>query len=511
MFRERVRHWWRPAPAIAAIVILAAILRVWGVAAGAPFRMGVDEPVVLSSALRMMRTGSFNPHFFDYGGFVLYLQLAVGCLRFLAGAMAREWASLEQIWIGDLLVWARMVSVVLGTATVYVVYCAGRRWGQVTALTAALMLTVLPQHVRESHFALTDTPLTFLTALVMLLAIRAAESGRVREFFWAGLAVGACTATKYNGLTTLIMPLLAVTGLPGRRRAAAAVAILGAATGFLVSAPFTVLDLPAFLDGFARLMQSYNGGRGASAAAIGYLKYMRNWFAWPGVLSLECGWIELAVAALGLIAAVRGVRSAEGRARALVLVIFPFVYFTLIARMGGLQYGRYAMPLLPGLAIGLGLSVQALSDRRRAAPTPLRRLAVAAPLLLLGLPLANAVTWNVDNARTRTIEQAAGWLTQHAPRGAAVVIEGDDHPMLPPAFHARTVRRLIDRPLDAYRRDGVTYLVSSSAVYDPYMPGPHAEMLQPYRDLLEAAPAVQVFAGTRDHPGPTVSILKLEP
>ena len=76
---------------LAIILALAAMLRFVGIGSGIPFNIGVDEPEIMERAVAMMRTGDFNPHFFDYPGLYFYVQLAVACARFLAGATAGYW------------------------------------------------------------------------------------------------------------------------------------------------------------------------------------------------------------------------------------------------------------------------------------------------------------------------------------------------------------------------------------------------------------------------------------
>ena len=71
---------------LAVILALAALLRFVALGAGIPFNIGVDEPEIMSRVVQMMRTGDFNPHFFDYPGLYFYVQLGVAVLRFLAGA-----------------------------------------------------------------------------------------------------------------------------------------------------------------------------------------------------------------------------------------------------------------------------------------------------------------------------------------------------------------------------------------------------------------------------------------
>src|SRR5690606_39396412 len=114
--------------------------------------MGVDEPAILSTALRMIRTGDFHPHFFDYGGLTLYLHAVVGILGFVAGARDGRWSNLGAFWEGDMLVPGRTATAIFAAVTIVLVFRIGLRWGTPTALVAALAMAVLPAHVREAHF-----------------------------------------------------------------------------------------------------------------------------------------------------------------------------------------------------------------------------------------------------------------------------------------------------------------------------------------------------------------------
>ena len=79
--------------------------------------------------------------------------------------MHGEWASLAQAPNEAFYLWGRAVTAIMGTATVWLVYRVGMRWGGRTALLAAVMFAVMPLHVRESHFVLTDVPVTFFVML----------------------------------------------------------------------------------------------------------------------------------------------------------------------------------------------------------------------------------------------------------------------------------------------------------------------------------------------------------
>lgn len=499
---------------VCVIVAVAAALRVSSITAGAPFRMGVDEPVILETALRIIRTGDFNPHFFDYGGLTLYLHAGAECLQFLMGAMSRRWAALDQVWIGDFLVSSRMLSVLLGTWTVFLVYRAGLRWGRNVALIAVVCIAVLPQNVREAHYALTDTPLTFFVALAMLLSLRASEQGRVTPFFYAGLAVGAAGAIKYNGVVAVIMPLAATVGLASAHTSAMAVAVTlaGTAIGFLAGAPYSVLDLPNFLNGFASLMQHYNRPRPLLEALDLYLKYMRGWFSWPIAIPVQFGWAGLAVCLVGLLGTIGHVRSRVTRTQALTLALFPLAYLWFICKQGSLIYGRYALPLTPMLAIFFAMGLVAIRERLLRQPTRARRVVAAASFLLLLPPLASSAHRNIIEQRESTLEMAGAWILDNVRPGESIVIESGKL-QLPSRVRHEHVARLIERPLDAYRQAGVTYLLASSSEPERFASDParrQSDVAQ-YLTLLAAARPVKVFTSSGSDGGPTLTVLKLTP
>src|SRR4051812_50102449 len=106
----------------------------------------------------MMRSGSLHPHFFDYPGLSLYIQLAVSIARFVAGAISGEWYSLGQATAGSFYLWGRVVTALIGTATVLVGYQIGMRWGARHALLAAGLMAGGPLHPADPPFVPSATP-----------------------------------------------------------------------------------------------------------------------------------------------------------------------------------------------------------------------------------------------------------------------------------------------------------------------------------------------------------------
>jgi 4-amino-4-deoxy-L-arabinose transferase-like glycosyltransferase len=497
---------------LAAILVVAAMLRFWGLGTGIPYAVGVDEPELMNRVVHMMRTGDFNPRFFDYPGFYIHLQLAVACARFVAGATAGQWSSLDHVTAADFYLWGRGMTALLGTATVFLLYQIGMRWGTRYAALGAGLLAVMPMHVRESHFVLTDVPVTFFVTLAFLLSLRAHEHARATAFALAGAAVGLAAATKYPGALALLLPLMAVWMTPGTRpsRLVACLAVFGGAgAAFLIAAPYTILDLPGFLNGYARLAGYYAGAASADPAWSVYLTHLKNGFAWPAFL--------LGIAGL-ILGAVRSVRG-PGRVRWALAVTFPLVFFWFVSRQS-LLYGRYLMPLIPFIcilaaaAVVTGVSLLRRFDIPRAPRTAL----IAALTVAALLPAAiQAVGWDMMISRTSTVDQAYHWIVENVPKGSKVAIETRELLLAPEAYKALNVPRFVldhRSPGDyhAFLAQGYQYLVASSRSYGHALESPHKapDQYDAYMRLFEQSRELARFTPSDDHPGPEIRIFALK-
>src|SRR4051812_27369731 len=384
---------------LALALIAAAMLRFWALPSGVPFAVQIDEPEVMERAIRMMRTGDFGPHFFDYPAFYMYVQAATGVVRFLFGAMRGEWSSLAQAPTEHFYVWGRAVTASLGTATVWVVYRAGVRWGERTALLAAVMIAVMPLHVRESHYTLTDVPTTFLVMLTLLLSLRAHERATLAGFVLAAGAAGLAGATKYNGGIAVLMPLLACAMTPALTRprievmAWIVVAMVGT---FLAAAPYTLIDLPTFLNQFARLSSEYRKPGIAEPVWLVYLKHLRIALQWPGSI------LVLAGLGLGLYRVLFG----PARLKWVLATIFPLVYFRFVSNQN-IIYARYLLPMVPFLSLLAAAAVVWTVDRMRRwrLPQPIRSGAtVLLTCVAIAPPAYTAISFDANAAKVWTTQ-----------------------------------------------------------------------------------------------------------
>lgn len=509
-----VEREWREAsdlkPATLWLVVAlagGALLRFWALGTGLPYSPGVDEPAVMDRVVHMLRTGDFNPHFFDYPGLIFYLHVPLACLKFLHGASNGSWLTLEQAQPVQFLLWGRALTAVLGTATIFVVHQIGMRWGARHALLAAALFAFLPMHVRESHFVLTDVPMTFFVALAMLQTLRASEKPTLLAFALAGALAGFATATKYNGGLALLLPVMAAWSTlnsPVPRVALVAASIASWAAGFLVVAPYTILDLPHFLNAFAYLFTFFRPRSDiAEPGWLIYLKHLRLTLGWPATLLLAGGMS---------MAAVRAIKG-PGRLRWGLVFVFPVVYVWYIADRHQI-YGRYLLPVLPFVSVVASAAVVSGVSllRRFAIPRAVRTtLIVALTVAALLPPLQTSVSWVRDAARPSTRDALWVWFEANIPKDASVVLEQYD--VRPPdtRYRVEYVTRLTDRTYDDYKNAGVRFLVASSSVYGQVFNDARADsaIVGAYKDIFGRGREVVRVTPTDRRPGPEFRVIEV--
>lgn len=482
-----------------AILGLGATLRLWTIGDGLPYLPGVDEPVIFNRVAEMMKTGDLHPHLWDYGGLIFYFHLVIAWVRFAVGSLFGSMPPLAQVAASDFYLWGRVATALVGTGLIYIVFRAAARWGPGVGLLAAAAIAVHPQLIQSSHYALTDTPLVFCVALTLLLSLRAAESGTYAAYAWAGVAAGLATGIKYPGGLAGLMPLAAMfTTVPPRRWLGTAAALFGGAGGaFLLVAPYTLIDFSGFVAGIKNLQEYYNEPTDFSVVADVYRKHIQSWFTWHGHLPRDYGLPALLITLLGLVAIATGIRTRDGRSRAAILLLFPIAYFVFIANQS-LLFGRYAMPVIPIVAIGLAAGIVRIYDviaRRAAVVAPVAR---AALLLLFVPPLLTAVSFNRGREPLDPNEQLAAWMERTIRPGELVLLERRFISVSFPErrFTLREVTRLIDDPFEKHRADGAVYLIWVNWAQDDLFKNPAAygSQIAAYNALLRDTELVQEFA-----------------
>ncbi|MFH1680476.1 MAG: glycosyltransferase family 39 protein [Candidatus Eisenbacteria bacterium] len=356
----------------------------------------------------------FNPHFFNYPSFYFYLQFAVQALVRAGGAISGalpDAAAFQAAYFLEpsLFVGAgRLLTALLGAASVFVLYAVGlRAGGKRVAVPAALFLAFHSLHVEKSRFVEVDVAVTFFVVLSYLFAARHAGGERPRSIFLAGASAGLAAATKYpGGFFLLNLPLAERLRVGPFRVRRVLVGLLAAAAVFFVASPYVLLDFASFLRDLGaegvHMREGHFGGTGEGVA--GAFDLFSLGFGRPLFL--------LSIAGLG--AAALRPRGIER-----LFVPLPVLFFVLLS-VSRMQAPHYVLPVVPPLALLASIFL----DRALPAGVRGRRaLHAAAVLLLLLSPALSTARTAARLGMRDTRTEAREWIEATVPFGAAVLLE----------------------------------------------------------------------------------------
>ena len=412
---------------IVVIVLVAFLLRLWGIAFGLPRLYDPDEWHWVGRACRMLKDIDPNPHWFGNPGTpLMYLLAALYAVLFGLGLVMGSYsgvADFEALYFHDPTLFylsGRVLSAAFGTATVLAVYVIARRvCDRRVGLIAATAVALSPTHILYSKIVRGDVPITFLLLVALWFCLNVLEGRHVRDYVAAGLFTGTAVATKYPAAIFVVSILW--THLESvrwqmrdldkhRQLLASAVACLG---GFILGSPFLLLDFQTALSDIKYEARPTHLGATGEGLARNLLWYLQG--PLPTALSLTGSLL----AALGVISFLtskqRGRRALAG---------FP-VFFLVFVSSLSLRWDRWIIPAIPFLCIPLAHTIDKgttwLGHRVNARLVPWLSLAmlmlVTVPLLTADLAQGQALS----SPDTRTI--AGEWMLANIPEGSRVLME----------------------------------------------------------------------------------------
>ncbi len=313
-----------------------------------------DEITMVRHGL-WVASGVLNPHFFRYGSLFIYICGALFLLRELFGPLSSAGAHLI----------VRGASLCFGMGQVWVAYLLGRElYGRRAGLCAAALLAVTPLAVLSAHWGTVDNCAAFFFVCSAYYAARLLRSERTRDYALAGAFAGLSAATKYYGVVALILVLAAHVRRVGFRprdvfSESALAAPLAAGAAFVAGCPYAVLAFDEFRRDFAlELAHKAQGG-------TVYLEGLPGWVFF-GARALPAALGHALLAALVICVVWLVVRR---RAQDVALV----GWLALLYAMGGSGreiFVRYAIPMLPFVALAVGALVEGEKAERANAKEP---------------------------------------------------------------------------------------------------------------------------------------------
>jgi 4-amino-4-deoxy-L-arabinose transferase-like glycosyltransferase len=416
---------------LAAILALAAIMRMWGLAFGLPHTEArPDEMHVIGTALSFLR-GRFDPPFYDYPWLYMWVLAGAYYAYYVCGVATGSFSVLADFfaqWPMPFFLISRTLSVVAGTATVLVLYRLGRKLaGDSTGLVAAFFLSLAFLHVRDSHFGTTDITMTLLVVASVSLLLSAHTTRKRYLFALAGTIGGLATATKYSAVFVVVPMLVShivhIVRSPLRWRAAVDLGLLYFSLPFLgavllIGMPFVLFDADRFWRTIPDLVHSTLRGTGNAEIDRGWMHHL--------TLSLRYG---LGLPLLGAGLAGGAAMLLRGRDVGLILLAFPISYY-LAAGGAGNRFFRYAIPVVPFLCLSAAWLVTAsLRSLMRDAGQRRQSFALgsATAVVAVAIVLPSALSsWRFDRIISETDNRViiANWFKENVRPGESVLQSG---------------------------------------------------------------------------------------
>ena len=189
-------------PALAVLLLVTFLLRLWGIKQGLPYSYNVDEATHFVPRAIALFSHDLNPHYFLNPPAYSYLLHIVFELWFgSSDAVSRAYATDPT----SVFVLARVVAAILGTISVWLTYLAGARFfNRNVGLLAAAILAFAFLPIFYSHLALNDVPTLAPVSLSLYGIAGVMRYGRMRDYAIAGVGIGLAAATKYTGGITML-------------------------------------------------------------------------------------------------------------------------------------------------------------------------------------------------------------------------------------------------------------------------------------------------------------------
>ncbi|HEX9116409.1 MAG TPA: glycosyltransferase family 39 protein [Anaerolineae bacterium] len=486
---------------LAGVLLLSLALRLWAIDFGLPYLEHPDEPFWVFKVLTMLKTADPNPHEFIYPSLYFYQTALAYLVYYGAGRLLGAFHTLADLrepvllvggsgltTLRGLILMGRVPSVLMGVATVALVFDLGRRIFHSTlgATLAALFVAVSPALVANSRYMIPDGPLALLTTLVVWGAWRIYERGRKVDYLLAAVCLGLAGGMKYNALPFAIAPLLAHflrPGSRGLRDLRLYVLPLVALAAFLVTTPFAVLDFGTFLKWATVNMNHYTGGHaGNSGSSLAW--YLDTFWTTEGPV--------LVLATAGTILSV--VR----RSRGMIVVAATSLAYLIFLSLLAVHNVRTALPILPLWALLAGYcAVELLAGLTGEGERPGAYLGAAGLLVSLALifPLAATVRDTVHLTRPDGMDTARTWIAAELPAGSHIAVESYSPWVDPKKFVVMGFYKLNSQPPSWYKEKGYQYLVFSAEMFRRFYKDPaqfHDE-IEAYETLFQAFEPVKAF------------------
>ncbi len=413
------------------VLLLAIILRLWGMGFGLPLKVHPDEVLITDNAALAVSSGQLKPSFYHWPSFIIYLLFFEYLLTYFVGNIIGVFSSAADLFIAyktnpTFYFWlGRITTTLFCIGGMSCIYLIGKRIsGRNAGIAAAVLMGFDAIFVEHSRYITPDIPAVALMIYAWYCLLDYIESGNVRILYSAAFVGGVAMSTKYNAALMLVPILIAAASrvqhwpsgdIPSAFKRYGKYLILCVfffIIGFLIFTPYSILDAKEFWRQFSQQLSHQGVGHiGMEAGGSAMMEAAAHFYS-PYGLAL------LMLALAGIPAITKPVR------HGIILLIFPVLYMLTLA--GWVVWAeRYMLFLLPVFFIYAGVTIGRIGGfiGRSILRKP-EELVVACFALLLVMPsLVDAVGHAKEISKVDTRVAATIWIEENIPEYGRLFIE----------------------------------------------------------------------------------------
>ncbi len=394
------------------LIIGLLLTRLWGINWGGGFHFHPDENN-MAWAVDRLSWDNFDPDFFAYGQFPLYLSfLTKQLVKVSSHLHLRFWSAIFSV-----------LTVIVGYLLAKNIF-KNQKWAMITSL----LLIFTPGLIQMAHFGTTESLLTFVGISLAYLAVKYYDTEKIRYLILSSLIAAIGMASKLNAILFLLGPFLAIVIKPKRFRRL----IPWGISLTILTLFFSPYYLIEFQDFWGTFRYESNLARGLTR--VFYMRQFINTqpflFQFKKVLPWVLGLpmftfliVGLGISGLRITSYVFKKRKFKILNSNFYLLASTFLPWFIFNSLLFAKWTRFITPILPFLVLFIVFSLKKLSITGY-------QLLVAIFILILPGILFMKIYFQPDIRI-----QACQWINENLPESSTIVYEGGNIIDLPELNH----------------------------------------------------------------------------
>ena len=362
-----------------------------------------------------------NPHWFPLGSIILYVMVGIKLL-------ASPFYTME---LRDLALAGRLLSTLADVGTVSMVYLLGKRlYNKNAGLLAAALVAFAVVHIQHSHYYRPETFSILFTLASFWFMMQVLEKNRIRDSAFLGLFIGLAFATKISTAPILIS-LAAVYGYlflgalrkPALLENAALRALLGgfiAIAVYLFWTPYSILAFPEFLYWNLRELDIVRNA-GSVPYTVQYIGTPKLLYELQQTVTWGLGY-PLGILAWGGFLATIAINLRRPRWGQVLILLWAIPLLIIVAR-AEVKFLRYTFPLMPVMIVmGAGTALMGIDWLKRRKPAMLKAAHIALGTIVAATVFYGLAFQNVYS-NPHTAVQASRWINANIPEDTFILTD----------------------------------------------------------------------------------------